>query len=94
MEIGLNIINYISNFIVNHSFSVIMSFELFTYILSMVTLKSGIILDQNDDGPLKLANGPYPIKIHANYIIPMDFFKISMGPSQNLMGPIILNISN
>ena len=26
----------------------------------------GIILAQNDDGPLKWANGPHPIKIHAN----------------------------
>ena len=49
-------------FIVNHSFSINNSFELFTYILSMVTLKSGIILDQNNDGPLKLANGPNPIQ--------------------------------
>ena len=29
----------------------------------MVTLKSGIILDQKDDGPLKWANGPYLIHI-------------------------------
>ena len=41
----------------------------------MVTLKLGIILDQNDDGPLKLANGPYPIQIHADYIILMDLLK-------------------
>ena len=46
----------------------------------MVTLKSGIILDQNDDGPLKWANGPHPFQIHADYIL-------LMGPSQNLMGP-------
>ena len=32
----------------------------------MVTLKSGIVLYQNDDGPLKWANGPYPIHIHAD----------------------------
>ena len=62
---GVHIINYI----VNHSFSVISLFELFTYILSMVVLKSGIILDQSDDGPYKWANGPYPIEIHANYIL-------------------------
>ena len=35
----------------------------------MVTLKSGIFLDQIDDGPLKWANGPYPIQIHADDII-------------------------
>ena len=51
----------------------------------MVTLKSGIILDQNDDGPLKWANGSYPIQLHADYII-------LMGPLQNLMGPRILHI--
>ena len=72
---GPNIINYICNFIVNHSFSVLFSFELFTYIISMVTLKSGIILDLNDDGPLKWANGPYPIQTHANYIILMDLLE-------------------
>ena len=72
---GLNIINYICNFIVNHSFSVISWFEVFTYILSMVTLKSGIIQDKNDDGPLKWANGLYPIQIHANYTILMCLLK-------------------
>ena len=41
-----NIINYICNFTVNHSFFVISKYELFTYILPMVILKSGIILDQ------------------------------------------------
>ena len=51
---GLHDINYICSIIVNHTFSVISSFELFTYIISMVTFKSGIILDQNDDGPLKM----------------------------------------
>ena len=58
----------------------------------MVTLKSGIILDQNDDGPLKSANGLYPIQIHADCIILMGLLKISMGPLQNLKGPRILNI--
>ena len=55
----LNNINYLcsTRIIVNHTFSVISLFELYTYILSMVTLKSGIILDQNDDGLLKWANG-------------------------------------
>ena len=72
---GLNIINYICSIIVNHSFSVISLFELFTYILSMVTLKPGIILDQNDDGPLQWANGPYPIHIHADYMNLMGFLK-------------------
>ena len=57
----------------------------------MVTLKTGIILDQTDDGPLKWANGPYPIHIHANYIINGPF-GISMGPLQTLIGPRILNI--
>ena len=47
--------------------------------------KSGIILAQNDDGPIKWANGPYPIQIHAN-------LEIFMGPLQNLMGPRILKI--
>ena len=36
---GLNIINCICSFIVNHSLSVISKFELFTYILPMVILK-------------------------------------------------------
>ena len=53
----------------------------------MVTLKSGILLDENDDGPLRWANDPYPIQIHADWP-----FEISMGPLQNLMGPRILNI--
>ena len=63
------------NFIVNHSFSVISYFELFTCILSMVTLQSGIILDQNDGGPLKWAIGPYCIQMHANYLILMGLLK-------------------
>ena len=41
----------------------------------MVTLKSGIILDQHDDGPLKRANGPYPFQIHADYIVLMGLLK-------------------
>ena len=41
----------------------------------MVTLKSGIILDLNDDEPLKWANGPYPIQIHADCIILMGLLK-------------------
>ena len=41
----------------------------------MVTLKSGIILDENDDEPLKWANGPHPIQIHADYIILMGLLK-------------------
>ena len=89
---GLNNINYICSIIVNHTFSVISQFELFTYIRSMVTFKSGIILDQNDDGPLKWANGSYPIQIHADYIIFYGPFEISMGPLQNLMDPRILKI--
>ena len=32
---------------------------------------SGLILAQNDDGPLKWANGPYPIQIHADFQILM-----------------------
>ena len=35
---------------------------------------AGIILAQNDDGPLKWANGPYPIQIHANVQILKDHF--------------------
>ena len=41
----------------------------------MVSLKSEKILDINDDGPLKCAIGPYPIQIHANYIILMGLSK-------------------
>ena len=52
----------------------------------MVTLKAGIILDQNDDGPLKWANGPYPIQIHAKSHNFNGPFEISMGTLQNLMG--------
>ena len=51
-----------------------------------------MILDQNDDWPLKWANGPYPIQILANYIILNEPFGISMGPLQTLMGHRILNI--
>ena len=36
-----------------------------------VTTTAGLILAQNDDGPLKWANGPYPIQIHANFQILM-----------------------
>ena len=39
--------------------------------------KSGIILAQNDDRPLKWANGPYPIQIHANFQILMGLWKFS-----------------
>ena len=52
----------------------------------MVTLKSGISLDQNDDGPLKWANGPYPIQIHADYIILMGLLKF-LGPFAKFDGP-------
>ena len=38
---------------------------------------AGIILAQNDNGPLQWANGP---------------FEIFMGPLQNLIGPRILKI--
>ena len=41
----------------------------------MVTLKPGIVLDQNDDGPLKWANGPYPFQIYADYILLMGLLK-------------------
>ena len=52
----------------------------------MVTLKSGIILGQNDDGPFKWANDPYPIKIHADYIIVMGLLKF-YGPVAKFDGP-------
>ena len=52
----------------------------------MVALHSGIILDQNDDGPLKWANCPYPIQIHANYIILMVLLKFD-GPFAKFDGP-------
>ena len=85
---GLNIINCICNFIVNHPFSVISLFELFTYILSMETLKSGLILDQNYVGSLKWANGPYLTQICTCKLHNLNGpFEISMGPLQNLMGP-------
>ena len=47
----------------------------------MVTLKSGIILDQNDesDVSLKWANVPYPIQIHADYLILMGLLNF-YGP--------------
>ena len=35
----------------------------------------GLILAQNDDGPLKWANGPYPIQMHANFQILMGHLK-------------------
>ena len=67
---SLNIINYICDFIVNHPFSVISLFEMFTDILSIETLKSGIILDQNYVGSLKWAMVHISFKsVHANYII-------------------------
>ena len=69
-----------------HKKQLLQLFELFTYILSMVTLKSGIILDQNEDGPLKWANGPYPIQIHVDNIILMGFLNF-YGPSANVDGP-------
>ena len=37
--------------------------------------KAGLILAQNDHGPLKWANGPYPIQIHANFQILMGHLK-------------------
>ena len=45
----------------------------------MVTLKSGIILDLNDDVPLKWANGPYPIQIHADCIILMGLLNFLLA---------------
>ena len=37
--------------------------------------KAGFILAQNDDGPLKWADGPYPIQIHANFQILIGHLK-------------------
>ena len=45
----------------------------------MVSLKSGIILDKTYDGPIKWASGPYPIQIHANYIILMGLLKFLLA---------------
>ena len=45
----------------------------------MVTLKPGLILDQNDNRPLKRANGPYPIQKHAYYIILMGLLKFLLA---------------
>ena len=59
----------------------------------MVTLKSGITLDQNDDRPLKWANDPWIS--YSNTCILHNLngpFEISMGPMQKLIGPRILNI--
>ena len=53
---------------------------------------AGLILAQNDDGPLKWAIGPYPIQLHAIFQIIYGPFEIFMGPLQNLMGRRILNI--
>ena len=36
---------------------------------------SGLIRAQNDDGPFKWANGPYPIQKHANFQILMGHLK-------------------
>ena len=36
---------------------------------------AGFILAQNEDGPLKWADGPYPIQIHANFQILMGHSK-------------------
>ena len=58
----------------------------------IVTILPGLILAQNDDGPLKWAIGPYLIQIHANFQILMGHLDIFMGPLQNSMGPRILNI--
>ena len=37
---------------------------------------SGLIRAQNDDGPFKWANGPYPIQIHANFQILIGHLKL------------------
>ena len=47
---------------------------------------SGSILAQNDDGPLKWADGPYPIQIHANFQILMGHSKF-YGPFSKFDGP-------
>ena len=60
--------------------------------LTRVITPPGLILAKNNDGPLKWANGPYPIQIHANFQISNGRFEIFMCPLQNLMGPRILNI--
>ena len=39
------------------------------------TKSAGLILAQNDDGPLKWAYGPYPIQIQANFQILMGNLK-------------------
>ena len=44
----------------------------------------GLIRAQNDDGPLKWANGPYPIQIQANFQSLMGHLKFLMCPFQNL----------
>ena len=37
--------------------------------------EAGLILAQKDDAPLKWANGPYPIQMHANFQILMGHLK-------------------
>ena len=60
--------------------------------------KSGIILAQNDDGPLKWANGPYLIQIHANFQILMGLWKFSWafckiwGAQESLKSPLEHNM--
>ena len=56
------------------------------------SLGAGLILAQNDAGPLKWANDPYPIQIHANFQILMGHLKFFMGSLQNLICLRILNI--
>ena len=79
---GLNNINYLcsTRIIVNHTFSVISYYELFTYILSMVTLKSGIILDQNDDGPCFLCSF---ILVYAAVLYIFDTLYAILNNSEN-----------
>ena len=55
----------------NKSFRVYNDFA----ILNRVLFPAGIILAQNDEGPLKWANGPYPIQIHVNLQILMGHLK-------------------
>ena len=46
-----------------------------------------LILAQNDDGPLKLANGPFPIQIHANFQIWMGHLKVLWALFAKFDGP-------
>ena len=48
---------------------------IFIFVFNTSIVIAGFILSQNDDGPLKWADGPYSIQIHANFQILMGHSK-------------------